>query len=117
MLHGAQPTFIENARVFDGVRMLPRASVLMVDGKIQAAGSGLAPPAGAQVIDAAGKCLLRGHIDAHVHIQSPEDLKTALTFGVTTYLDMFTLHTMADAMRAEQNAGKGLDRADQRHRI
>jgi imidazolonepropionase-like amidohydrolase len=114
MLQGAQPTFIQNARVFDGVGMLPRANVLIVDDKIQAAGRDLTPPAGAHIIDAAGKCLLPGLIDAHAHIQSPEDLKTALAFGVTTYLDMFTLHTMAAAMRAEQNAGKGLDRADLR---
>jgi len=114
MLQGAQPTFIQNARVFDGVRMLPRANVLIVDDKIQAAGRDLTPPAGAHIIDAAGKCLLPGLIDAHTHIQSPEDLKTALAFGVTTYLDMFTLHTMAAAMRAEQSAGKGLDRADLR---
>ena len=114
MLQGAQPTFIQNARVFDGVRMLPRANVLIVDDKIQAAGRDLTPPAGAHIIDAAGKCLLPGLIDAHTHIQSPEDLKTALAFGVTTYLDMFTLHTMAAAMRAEQHAGKGLDRADLR---
>jgi dihydroorotase-like cyclic amidohydrolase len=114
MLQAAQPTFIQNARVFDGVRMLPRANVLSVDDKIQAAGPDLAPPAGAHIIDAAGKCLLPGLIDAHAHSQSPEDLKTALAFGVTTYLDMFTFHTMAAAMRAEQNAGKGLDRADLR---
>ena len=114
MLQGAQPTFIQNARVFDGARMLPRASVLIGDGMIQAIGADLTPPAGAQVIDARGKCLLPGLIDAHVHIQSPEDLKTALTFGVTTYLDMFTLHSLAAAMRAEQNGGKGLERADLR---
>jgi imidazolonepropionase-like amidohydrolase len=84
MLQGAQPTFIQNARVFDGVRMLPRASVLIVDGKIQAVGPDLMPPTGAHIVDAAGKCLLPGLIDAHAHIQSPEDLKTALAFGVTT---------------------------------
>ncbi len=110
----AQSTLIQNARVFDGVRMLPRASVLIVDAKIQAVGPDLTLPAGAHLIDAAGKCLLPGLIDAHAHIQSPEDLKTAVVFGVTTYLDMFTLHTMAAAMRAEQQAGKAFDRADLR---
>jgi imidazolonepropionase-like amidohydrolase len=114
MLSGTEPTFIQNARAFDGIRMLPRASVLIVDGKIQGVGPDLVPPTGARIIDGAGKCLLPGLIDAHAHIQSPEDLKTALTFGVTTYLDMFTLHTLAAAMRAEQQAGKGLDRADLR---
>ncbi len=114
MLQAAQPTLIRNARVFDGVRMLPRASVLIVDAKIQAVGPNLTPPAGAHIVDAAGKCLLPALIDAHAHIQSREDLKTALTFGVATYLDMFTLHTLAAAMRAEQNAGKDLDRADLR---
>jgi imidazolonepropionase-like amidohydrolase len=114
MLQGAQPTFIQNARVFDGVRMLPRANVLIVDGKIEALGPDLRPPAGAKIIDVTGNCLLPGLIDAHAHIQSPDDLKTALNFGVTTYLDMFTLHSLAAAMRAEQQAGKALDRADLR---
>jgi len=114
ILHAAQPIFIQNARVFDGVRMLPRSSLLIVGSKIEAVGSNLKAPAGSEVIDAAGMCLLPALIDAHAHIQSPADLKAALTFGVGTYLDMFTLQPLAAAMRAEQQAGLGLDRADLR---
>jgi adenine deaminase len=63
ILHAAQPIFIQNARVFDGVRMLPPSSVLIVGSKIEAVGSNLTAPTGSDVIDAAGMCLLPALID------------------------------------------------------
>ncbi len=48
-------------------------TVLIEDGKIAAVGAGLAVPAGAQVIDAAGSWLLPGFIEAHGHVGVAEE--------------------------------------------
>jgi imidazolonepropionase-like amidohydrolase len=44
------------------------AVVLVENGKITAAGAGVAVPAGAQVVDLSARTLLPGFIDAHVHL-------------------------------------------------
>ena len=72
-----------HARVFDGARILPEATVLVQDGRITAVGPNLTAPADAQVIDATGKTLMPGLIDSHTHVFGPEALRTALIFGVT----------------------------------
>jgi imidazolonepropionase-like amidohydrolase len=58
------------ARLFDGTRetTVPNGVVIVEDGKIKAAGSQLAIPAGARVIDLGNATLLPGFVDAHVHI-------------------------------------------------
>jgi imidazolonepropionase-like amidohydrolase len=56
---------------------LERADLLVRDGRIAAVGTGLAAPSGALVIDAAGKHLTPGLIDAHAHI--------AMTRGVNEF--------------------------------
>jgi len=40
--------------------------------------------AGSQVIDVSGKWIIPGLIDAHVHAESDEDLRTMLRWGVTS---------------------------------
>ena len=65
----AETTLIRNATVLtvsDGT--LEGGSVLIEDGKIAAVGQGVAAPAGAEVIDAAGKFVTPGVIDCHSHI-------------------------------------------------
>ena len=65
-----QPTghvLIQNVRVFDGERVVPRTSVLVSDGRIARIAPSITAPAGAQVIDGAGKTLLPGFIDSHTH--------------------------------------------------
>src|SRR6267143_2124038 len=47
------------------------------------------PPDSAAVIDGAGRTLLPGLIDAHVHIGHEETLEQAAALGVTTVLDMW----------------------------
>ncbi|MGW5688686.1 amidohydrolase family protein [Nonomuraea sp. NPDC003754] len=79
-------TLITDVSVFDGERVQPRATVLIVDDLI-------APSDGRPAdleIDGSGKTLLPGLIDAHTHV-SDGMLAQALTFGVTTELDMFCL--------------------------
>jgi imidazolonepropionase-like amidohydrolase len=64
--------FIGNARVFDGrdLRAESALTLRIVDGRIAAIGPE-PPPAGATVIDAGGRLVLPGFIDAHVHPSIP----------------------------------------------
>lgn len=81
---------IRNVRVFDGTTVLASATVEVRDGVVvRVASDGRDAPA-TTVIDGAGMTLLPGLIDAHTHIVSPDALRQALLFGVTTELDMFT---------------------------
>jgi len=85
---------VRNVRVFDGARAFTARTVVVVDGRIVAVGSnGVAVPPGAQHVDGAGRTLLPGLIDTHVHL-SPifprQALQQSLAFGVTTVIDMWT---------------------------
>ena len=66
----SHPIAIKAARMFDGTNdTLVRNAVVIVDGnKIRSAGSSLAIPADAQVIDLGDVTILPGFIDAHVHL-------------------------------------------------
>ena len=66
----AEVTVLKAARLFDGKgEITVRDGVVIVEGrKITAAGSGLAVPAGAAVIDLGDATLLPGFIDAHTHL-------------------------------------------------
>ena len=100
-----------NARVFDGTSVLPATEVHVQGGKIAAIGKRLRVPENTEIVDATGKTLLPGLIDAHTHSFGTA-LTDALMFGVTTELDQFADTGMASAMRAEQAAGKASRRAD-----
>jgi dihydroorotase len=55
--------------------------LVSAEGKIEKVASEIAPPAGAEVIDCAGKILLPGLFDMHVHLREPgrEDEETIAT--------------------------------------
>ena len=93
---------IKNARVIIGNGdSLPSASVVIKEGRIQHVSAEDVTISGAQVIDAAGKSLMPGLIDTHMHIfysvdtgeqayrsllkdQAPGQMKSFLKYGVTT---------------------------------
>jgi imidazolonepropionase-like amidohydrolase len=63
------PLLIQNATVLTGTgERLDGADVLIVNGRIQAVGKGLAAPAGARSIPAQGKWVTPGLIDIHSHL-------------------------------------------------
>jgi imidazolonepropionase-like amidohydrolase len=106
---------IRNARIFDGARVIPQGDVWVKDGRIEAAGPHLHLPPGVPTMDAAGRTLLPGLIDAHVHsLGMDKFLKSALALGVTTELDMGAAPQYADQIEKEQAQGKRLDLADLR---
>jgi len=85
------PLAFRGATLIDGTGAPPRANALLVvsDGRIvsvsDATPQSLASlPAGTEVLDASGKWIVPGLIDAHVHAESEEDLKTMLRWGVTS---------------------------------
>ena len=65
----AQNLVVTNARILDGTgRVIERGAVVVRDGRIVSVDSGTVDARGARVIDAQGKTLMPGFIDAHRHI-------------------------------------------------
>ena len=56
------------------------------------------------MIDGTGKTLLPGLIDSHTHVW-PGSLESAIVFGVTTELDMFS--DIAPAKQAPRRTNRG----------
>jgi len=99
----AVTTTITGIRVFDGERLTEHTVVRIADGLIEAVGGPeLLQPVDDHV-DGHGGTLLPGFIDAHVHLL-PGAGRQALTFGVTTVLDMFSKPDMLPVATAPDAA-------------
>jgi imidazolonepropionase-like amidohydrolase len=112
----AQNLVITNARVLDGLGgAIPRGSVSVRDGRVASvtAGTPLAI-AGARVIDAQGKTLMPGFIDAHRHLiqgdaslwlerRAPAQMQEFLDAGFTTVLSAVDPPQILDARRRIRN--------------
>ncbi|HKP16500.1 MAG TPA: amidohydrolase family protein, partial [Gemmatimonadaceae bacterium] len=86
------PMIVRNVRVFDGTDTGPRGlrDLSIHGGRIAAiapAGS-LPRRRGVAELDASGRWVIPGLIDAHVHYEDPAVLPAALYFGVTTVREM-----------------------------
>jgi hypothetical protein len=99
------PFVVRHVRVFDGGKAIPETDVVVADGKIVAIGPGVVAPTGAEVIDGEGDTLLPGLFDSHVHMWSEDVLTSALAFGVTTELDMFSRWRIDKVWRERENKG------------
>lgn len=106
----AAATLVQDVRVFDGEKVHAKRSVLFDNGVIVNADYRGKPPAGAAVVNGAGKTLLPGLIDAHTHHYRFEELP--LLFGVTTQLDMFTAVQSMQRNHARMKEGKNSQYAD-----
>ena len=94
----AQDLVIVNARILDGKGgVIERGSVVVRGGKIVSAESGTATVSGVQRIDAQGRTVMPGFIDAHRHIaegnpaewlvkRAPAQMQEFLDAGFTTVL-------------------------------
>ena len=109
----AEDFVIQNARIFDGERVLQRASVFVHHGKIERIASRIPEVKNVRVIDGRRKTLIPGLIDAHTHIRSRRDLEQSVIFGVTTDISMLMDLELAKSEKAEQaDPIKAADRAD-----
>jgi len=103
---------ITHVRLFDGERTSQDQTVLVHDGKIAEVGNSITIPSGTPEIDGAGRTLLPGLIDAHVHAYPENALKEAEALGVTTVLDMFNDPNTVRRDKEEEGSGAGLAGAD-----
>lgn len=83
---------ITGVRVFAGQQLSEPRTVVIDDGVIGT------DPTGAEVIEAGGRVLLPGLIDAHIHLHSQLTLEKLCSYGVTTALDMGTFPAQRLAM-------------------
>ena len=66
-----RPILIRGGRIIDPSRGTDEvADLFLADGKVQAAGRDLGHPDDAQVLEAAGKVVVPGLIDVHVHLEA-----------------------------------------------
>jgi imidazolonepropionase-like amidohydrolase len=107
----AREFVVRDARVFDGEKTWPRASVHVREGRIIAIAESIEVPKGAEIADGQGKTLLPGLIDSHVHTWG-DARRDALRFGVTTMLDMFSSHHLLAAAKTERASLAATDQAD-----
>jgi imidazolonepropionase-like amidohydrolase len=76
-------TLIKNATVLTVTKgTLQNADILVENGKIARIGQGITPPRGAEVLDATGKYVMPGIIDAHSHMMA--DATNESTLSVTS---------------------------------
>jgi imidazolonepropionase-like amidohydrolase len=106
----AETTLIKDVRVFDGQQVHARRSVLLEGGKIASADFKGSAPAGAKVVEGAGRTLMPGLIDSHVHAYRFLDLP--LLFGVTTQIDMFMPVAGMQQVQRRMANGENKDAAD-----
>lgn len=104
----AGPVVFRNANLFDSRtgQSRPGTTVVVSGNRIQAVGpdGSVQVPAGAQVIDAAGKALIPGMFDMHVHLGLVDGL-FHLASGVTSVRDLANDTTVFPQVAREWNAG------------
>jgi len=92
-------TLITNANIFDGKneKLATGMSVLVEGNKIAKVGKSITAPSGATVIDAKGKTLIPGLIDAHFHISYSQFSVPEL---MASDIEMFSIKSVIGAEKA-----------------
>jgi len=97
-------TAIVGATLIDGTGATPTpdAAVVVEGGRIAGVGarSEVRIPEGAQVIDASGRFLLPGLIDAHVHVTAPDFVPIAPKGDRTAYATAIAIRNLRSALQA-----------------
>src|SRR5271165_3746409 len=78
------------ARIIDGTGKpaIENATLLISNGRVEAVGKKVKIPAGAERIDATGKTIIPGLINAHGHVNTQDQLGVYLRDGITTVLSL-----------------------------
>jgi len=82
-----QPILFRNVKIYDAdhERFIPGQNVVVADGKIVSVGTALPKlAAGARVIDGAGKTLVPGLWDSHMHVSDDFNALSEVALGVTS---------------------------------
>src|SRR5688572_22085899 len=106
----AQTTALTNATVIDGSGSAPQSgvSIVMQNGRIAAIGRDVKAPAGATVVDLAGKYVTPGIINGHGHVgPAPHgpSVRQYASYGVTTTTSMGSDPDAIIAYKARTRAG------------
>lgn len=90
---------IANVRVFEGQALSAPRTVFIENGLIGEADN-FTLSTDSSIVDGGGATLLPGFIDAHIHLDSPDNLTQLARWGVTTGLDMGTNpQSLVDSLR------------------
>jgi imidazolonepropionase-like amidohydrolase/ABC-type multidrug transport system permease subunit len=105
---------IRNARIFTGDgKVIENGAVLVRDGKIAAVYEGTAPDPDqlkAEVVEGAGKTLLPGLIDAHVHLAASGGISTdPRDYDVEKAMPRAAAALLYSGVTAARSVGDGLD--------
>jgi imidazolonepropionase-like amidohydrolase len=97
------------ARIIDGTGKAPmqNATLIVRNGRIEAVGPSVKPPAGAQRIDASGKTIIPGLASGHSHINAASQLERYARYGITSVMSLGGDDEIAvrDQLRSEHPAG------------
>ena len=90
---------IKAGRLIDGTGRAPveNATVIIENAKIKTVGQNIKIPKEAQVIDATGKTVMPGMIDAHMHLNGPR-LEESYVEGLNRPGELKLLDAITDAM-------------------